>query len=114
MDKDNKIIYRSYKQSDEANLNSHNMESFVYNGNFRLVECGYAKIDNRWKNIVAYFPYYRIYLITGGSAQLQLKNSTLELEQLRPFISNCFQQLFGLFRTLLFALLPQERNPQCA
>ena len=59
MDKDNKIIYRSYKQSDEANLNSHNMESFVYNGNFRLVECGYAKIDNRWKNIVAYFPYYQ-------------------------------------------------------
>ena len=51
MDKDNKIIYRSYKQSDEANLNSHNMESFVYNGNFRLVECGYAKIDNRWKKV---------------------------------------------------------------
>ena len=81
MNKDNKIIYRSYKQCDDTNPNARNVEAFVYNGNFRLVECGYAKIDNRWKNIVAYFPYYRIYLITEGNAQLQLKNSTLELKQ---------------------------------
>lgn len=91
MSKNNKIIYRSYKQSDESNPNSRNVETFVYDGNFRLVECGYAKIDNRWKNIVAYFPYYRIYLITEGSAQLQLKNSTLELKEGHLYYVPSFQ-----------------------
>ena len=95
MAKNSKIIYTSYKQRNEMSPDSHNMDALMSNGNFHLVECGYAEVDNRWKSVVAYFPYYRIYLVTEGNATLKLKDSILELEQGHLYYIPSFQIIAG-------------------
>ena len=95
MAKNSKIIYTSYKQQNEMSPDSHNMEALMSNGNFHLVECGYAEVDNKWKSVVTYFPYYRIYLVTEGSATLTLKNCTLELKQGYLYYIPSFQIVSG-------------------
>lgn len=77
-------------------LNSTNQLNInISKESFQLVECGYAEIDQQWKNIVAYFPYYRIYLITEGIAKLQLKDSLLELEPNTLYFIPSFQIVSG-------------------
>jgi len=53
----------------------------LLNNNFQLVECGYAEVDDEWHKFVSIFPYYRLYLVVDGEAELHLKNSTLKLQK---------------------------------
>ena len=77
-------------------LNSTNQLNInISNESFQLIECGYAEVGAQWKNIVAYFPYYRIYLITEGSAELKLKDSTLELKPNTLYYIPSFQIVSG-------------------
>ncbi len=48
--------------------------------NLRLTETDYTTIGNNWSYLATYFPYYRIYYITSGSAKMFLFDETLELK----------------------------------
>jgi AraC-like DNA-binding protein len=47
---------------------------------FHINEANYSRIDNIWKEIVAFYPYNRLYLLTQGSALLYLKDKIVRLE----------------------------------
>ena len=55
-------------------------EIFIERGGLQLVESGYAEVNDEWYKFVAIFPYYRLYLVTGGKAVMYLKDSEMELE----------------------------------
>lgn len=95
MAKNSKIIYTSYRQRNEMGPDTHNMETLMSHGSFNLVECGYAEVDNRWKSVVAYFPYYRLYLVTEGNATVVMKDSVMELKQGYLYYIPSFQIISG-------------------
>lgn len=45
----------------------------------RLTEAGSTQVDPLWSHIATYFPYYRMYYVTSGSARMFLFEETLEL-----------------------------------
>ncbi len=57
------------------------MEAFnpFLNANLRLTEAGYTRVGPFWNHLATYFPYYRMYCITEGTARMFLPDTTLEL-----------------------------------
>lgn len=75
------MFKHNYAQSKKESIYaSYNSEIALLNESVSLVECGYAEVDEQWKDIVAHFSFYRIYFVIEGSAILYLKNSTIELK----------------------------------
>ena len=58
------------------------MNSIDFLEKIRLVihEASYTTVGKEWEKVVAVYPYYRIYLVKGGRAEIKLKNKTLVLE----------------------------------
>lgn len=52
----------------------------IDNTQFTVNEVSFATVGSFWKNIVSLYQYYRIYLVTQGSAQLYLKGKKINLE----------------------------------
>ncbi|MBQ7163971.1 MAG: helix-turn-helix domain-containing protein [Clostridia bacterium] len=75
---------RKYETSSDA-------ETFVNSGNLQLIECGYAEVNDEWHKFVAVFPYYRLYLVTGGKAVMYLKDSSIDLEEGYLYLIPSFQ-----------------------
>ncbi len=70
---------------------SRDMDSFLSNNAYRFVEAGYAEVDTTWHKFVAYFPYYRMYFISGGEALLRLKDRDLVLKEGNMYLVPPFQ-----------------------
>ena len=47
--------------------------------NLRLTEAGYTRVGSFWSHIATFFPYYRIYCVTEGRAQMVLPDRTLDI-----------------------------------
>lgn len=67
------------------------LEQITNIDNLDIIECSFAVVDSSWHNFVAFFPYYRIYLITDGEAELILKNSTIHLKAHHWYLIPPFQ-----------------------
>ena len=57
-----------------------NLDRLIYNTTFTVNEVDFATVGSFWKNIVSFYKYYRIYLVTKGNAKLFLKGKMINLE----------------------------------
>jgi AraC-like DNA-binding protein len=67
----------------------------------RIEEYGYAEVKQEWSEIVTLFPYYRIYLITGGEGILHLKDTDRILKPGHLYFIPAFQIMSGECNTYL-------------
>ena len=52
----------------------------IYNFNFIIHEASYTTVDKEWERVVAVYPYYRIYYVTDGFAEIFFKQGSIVLE----------------------------------
>jgi AraC-like DNA-binding protein len=69
--------------------------------NFRIEEYGYAEVKQEWSEMVTIFPYYRIYLITGGEGVLHLKDTDRILKPGHLYFIPAYQIMSGECNTYL-------------
>ncbi|GHV03126.1 transcriptional regulator [Clostridia bacterium] len=62
---------------------------------FSVQEAQSAKVGSFWKDIVLFYPYNRIYLVTDGNAELYLKNTALNLKPGRLYFIPAYSIVRG-------------------
>ena len=68
--------------------------STIYNNiNLEITNANYSEVGDIWEKIAPPYPYYRLYYITKGRAELVLKNSVLQLTEGNFYLIPAFSVL---------------------
>jgi AraC-like DNA-binding protein len=61
------------------------LSKLTMDGKYDIQESRFSVIGSYWSNIVSFYPYHRIYLVTDGAARLVTKDKLIPLEKNRLY-----------------------------